>query len=75
MIVFDVVDALFVSIERKVGMAGTKGPDFDGAIETCRCKRVIVFRIDSYVHNVVRVSFVNLPDAQRLSNSNLDQGS
>lgn len=63
MVVLDIVDALLVSLKAEVGDRTAQRPDFNGMIKTSRCEGLRVFRVDSERHDVVCVSFEDLPVA------------
>ena len=55
------IDAFrLVCLEREVGCAAAKVPDFHGPIEAGRCEGVGVLRVDRKAHHIVAVTFKNL---------------
>lgn len=61
MVVVDIVDTLFVRLERKVGDRVSKRPDLDGMVQTGGRKCLRVLWVDGESHNVVGVPFKYLP--------------
>lgn len=61
MVIVDIVDTLFVRLEGKVGDRVSKRPDLDGMVQTGGRKCLRVLGVDSESHNVVSVSFKDLP--------------
>lgn len=61
MVVINIVDTFFMRLERKVGDRVSKRPDLNGMIQAGGRKCLRVLWVDGESHNVVSVSFKDLP--------------
>lgn len=60
MVIIDVIYSFLVCFQTEIRYGIAEGPDFNCVIQTCRCERLWIFRVDSKGHDVMCMSFKDL---------------